>query len=444
MNAMSEALGVVYRFPEGFLWGAATSSHQVEGNNRWNDWWDYEKSGQLPYLSGDACRHYELYEQDFDMAKSWGHGAHRFSIEWSRIEPEEGRWNAEAVAHYRDVIHALRERGLEPVVTLHHFSNPLWFLRKGGWLCGSSVAAFVRYVRYVAQELGTDVRYWITINEPTVYAKHGYVLGDWPPCEKGAWAKAARVLYHMAKAHRLAYRSLHQVLGDVMVGFAHSAPLVMPCDRGGRSSDRLVAWFRDLALNRAIFYLAGIARFGSWPHKRHCDFIGLNYYTRSVVRRGRGGMGSLLGEECWDDQRPEKGVRSDTDWEVYPQGILAVLRKFAGYGLPLLVSENGIATKDEALRSVFLREHLRYLAEALASGVNVIGYFYWTLMDNFEWALGTNAHFGLAAVDFETQQRIPRPCAEKFARVCCMNVFDLGDWEAMEQKDSQMLRPANG
>jgi beta-glucosidase len=440
---MSEASRVVYRFPEGFLWGAATSSHQVEGNNRWNDWWDYEASGRLPYRSGDACRHYELYTRDFDMAQSWGHRAHRFSIEWSRIEPEEGRWDEEAVAHYRDVIQALRQRGLEPVVTLHHFSNPSWFLRKGGWLCRSSVRVFDRYVRYVAQALGTEVRYWITINEPTVYAKHGYVLGDWPPCEKGAWRKAARVLYVMGKAHKAAYKSLHQLLGDqASVGFAHSAPLVTPCDRGGRTADRLVAWLRDLALNRAIFYLAGIARIAPWPARCHSDFIGLNYYTRSVVQYKRRGMAALMGEECWDEKRPERGVLSDTDWEIYPQGILAMLKKFARYRLPLLVTENGIATRDETLRSAYLREHLRYLGDALASGVNVIGYFYWTLMDNFEWALGTNAHFGLAAVNFETQERIPRPCAERFAQVCRSNVLDLDAWQATDVRDPQPVGSA--
>ena len=155
-----------YQFPKGFLWGAATSSHQVEGGNRWNDWWEYEGRGQLPHASGDACRHYDLFERDFDLAKSWGHNAHRFSIEWSRLEPEEGTWDADACDHYRQVLRALADRGLEPVVTLHHFTNPAWFARRGGWSRSDSPRLFARYVEYVARELGAPVRYWLTINEP--------------------------------------------------------------------------------------------------------------------------------------------------------------------------------------------------------------------------------------------------------------------------------------
>jgi beta-glucosidase len=135
----------VHRFPQGFLWGASTSSHQVEGGNRWNDWWEHEQSGRLPHVSGDACRHYERFEQDFDLARSWGHNAHRFSIEWSRVEPSEGRWNTEALQHYREVIRALRKRGLEPVVTLHHFTNPAWFAERGGWSRNDSAGLFARY-----------------------------------------------------------------------------------------------------------------------------------------------------------------------------------------------------------------------------------------------------------------------------------------------------------
>jgi beta-glucosidase len=174
-------LSQVYRFPPGFLWGAATSSHQVEGDNHWNDWWEYEHAGRLPYRSGKTCQHYQRYEADFDLAQSWGHNAHRFSLEWSRIEPAEGQWNSEAVAHYQAVLRALRSRGMEPVVTLHHFTNPAWFARRGGWLRHDSVRLFARYAAYVATHLGQDVKFWLTLNEPTVYMLHGYILGSGPP-----------------------------------------------------------------------------------------------------------------------------------------------------------------------------------------------------------------------------------------------------------------------
>ncbi len=272
-----------YVFPPGFLWGAATSSHQVEGNNRWNEWWAAEQAGALPYASGEACSHYERYEQDFDMAQSWGHKAHRLSLEWSRIEPVEGTWNEAAIAHYRDVIRALKQRGLEPVVTLHHFTNPAWFTRLGGWLRRDSVARFGRYVAYVVQQLGTEVMYWLTINEPTVYVMQGYINGVWPPFVRTAWGKAVRVCYHMARAHVAAYRIIHQRDTDARVGFAHSAPLVMPC-RADKPWDRMAATLRDCMLNRAFFGLMGDLANSHRTPAAHLDFLGINYYL-NVARK---------------------------------------------------------------------------------------------------------------------------------------------------------------
>jgi beta-glucosidase len=184
-------------FPVGFLWGAASASHQVEGGNRWNDWWELEESGRLPHRSGDACRHYELYESDFDLARSLGHNAHRMSLEWSRIEPTDGQWNEAALEHYRRVIAAARARGIEPCVTLHHFTSPAWFAREGGWERGDSVARFARYVEYVAARVGRDVRYWLTINEPTVLVKRAYLGGSWPPCRPGAPLAGWRALRNL-------------------------------------------------------------------------------------------------------------------------------------------------------------------------------------------------------------------------------------------------------
>ena len=252
MNQRAPQQFKVHKFPRGFLWGAATSSHQVEGDNRWNDWWEYEQSGHLPHKSGEACRHYERFEQDFDLARSWGHNAHRFSIEWSRIEPSEGNWNIEALAHYREVIEALRERGLEPVVTLHHFTNPAWFSRRGGWLRRDSAGLFARYAEHVVRNLVDDVKYWLTINEPTVYVAQGYINGEWPPFLKSAWIKAAIVFRNLARAHVCAYRVLHRNRPDVMVSFAHNVSLTMPCNPG-RWPDRMAASLRDLILNRSLF-----------------------------------------------------------------------------------------------------------------------------------------------------------------------------------------------
>lgn len=408
-----------FHFPESLLWGAATSAHQVEGSNKFSDWWRHEQAGRLPYRSGEACRHYELYRADFDLVRSWGHTAHRFSIEWSRIEPREGEWDPEAMAHYRDVVAALRERGIEPVATLHHFTNPDWFAQRGGWLRRDSARLFGRYVDHVAGNL-PDVRFWITINEPTVYVKYGFVTGAWPPFRRKAWWAAARVLYAMARAHVRAYSTLHRRLGAVRVGFAHSAPWIEPCDPG-RARDRLAATVRDFLLNRSLLILI---RFLGRGRGLPLDFLGINYYSRTIVRGGNGAA-AWLGEECLSDHHPDRIGFSDTGWEIYPAGLGALLERFSGLGVPLMVTENGIATRDEGLRRRFLREHLAELGSALEGGADVIGYLYWSLMDNFEWALGRAPRFGLAEVDFETQRRIPRPAAEDFTAVCRSRRLDI-------------------
>ena len=402
-----------YRFPPGFLWGASTSAHQVEGDNYWNDWWEYEQQGRVPHRSDAACRHYQLFEHDIDLARSLGQNAHRFSIEWSRIEPVEGTWNVDGLAHYREVIRALAERGLEPIVTLHHFTNPAWFLRRGGWLRRDSAALFVRYVEQVMSHLGSAVTYWVTVNEPTVYVVQGYVLGEWPPCLKSAWLRAALAFKNLARAHVAAYRVLHRHRADVKVGFAHSAPLIMPCNPA-RLRDRLATAVRHAILNRAFFRLIGAGT----RRPRNIDFVGLNYYTRHVVRSAGWGLGTVIGRACQVPHHDNDGPISTMGWEVFPAGLEATLRDFSRYGRPLLVTENGIATEDEALRRDFVLQHLAALGEALENGIDVIGYLYWSLIDNFEWAHGTTPRFGLAGVDYATQERTLRPVAKDFERVC--------------------------
>jgi beta-glucosidase len=422
-----------FRFPSGFLWGAATSAHQVEGGNRANDWWAFEEAGKLPFRSGDACRHYLLFEQDFDLARAWGHNAHRFSIEWSRIEPRQGAWDLAAVDHYRAVIEALRTRGMEPVVTLHHFTNPVWFAEAGGWLVRRNVTHFARYVEFVAGELGDRVRWWITINEPTVYAKNAFVTGDWPPCRRGDWAAAWRAIRNMGRAHRLAYDILHRQRGDALVGFAHSAPLVAPRQPAG-AMDRMAALLRDLFLNRVPLRLMA-GRSG-----RRLDFFGLNYYCRTLVHWQPRGTAALFGADWLADDQGEPRAFSDLGWEIHPAGLKRQLARFARYGVPVLITENGLATTDEERRLGFLRDHLGSLAAAVAEGIPVAGYLYWSLMDNFEWTSGTAPRFGLAATDFATQERIPRPAAAYFAEVCRRNA--LPDGLATERVPEDSARDA--
>lgn len=402
--------------PDGFLWGTATAAHQVEGGNRHSDWWEYEQQGRLPFRSGEACGHYARYAEDFDLARALGQNAHRFSIEWSRLEPADGVWDDAALAHYTDVVAALRARNLEPVVTLHHFTNPAWFLHGGGWTRADAPARFVRYVDRVAAVLAPSVRWWLTINEPTVYAMEGYVLGEWPPCRPRAWRAAVGVVRRMAAAHAAAYAVLHRHRTDARVGFAHSAPLVLPC-RPDRLGDRLAAAVRDAVLNRAFFRLVGAAP-GPRPRRGAMDFVGVNYYTRHAVRAEGLGLGRLVGRVCRAPHHGGDGTRSDIGWEVYPEGLAAVAARYARYGLPVLITENGIATADDALRVEFLRGHLAALDRAVAAGVPVAGYFHWSLIDNFEWTHGTGARFGLVSVDGETQARTPKASADVYAGAC--------------------------
>jgi beta-glucosidase len=400
------------RVPSGFLWGTATAAHQVEGDNRASDWWEYEQQARLPHRSGEACRHYDLFERDLDLVRDLGQNAYRCSIEWSRLEPAEGQWNDDALAHYQTVVAALRARGIEPVVTLHHFTNPAWFLRRGGWARRDSLAFFSRYVERVAAALGPSVAWWLTINEPTVYAMEAYVLGEWPPCRVHAWRTAVAVLRNLARAHVAAYATLHRHRPDARVSFAHSAPVIEPC-RPDRLRDRLAAATRDAMLNREFFRLIG-AHAGA-GRARNLDFVGINYYTRNVVRSAGLGLGALVGHACHEPHHGNDGAPGTMGWEVYPRGLLTTLRRFARYGLPLVVTENGIATDDEDLRVEFLRQHLAGIQQAIDEGLPVAGYFYWSLMDNFEWAHGFAPHFGLAAVDRTTQARTLRPAARVYA-----------------------------
>ncbi|MCL6608918.1 MAG: family 1 glycosylhydrolase [Geminicoccaceae bacterium] len=398
-----------FRFPPGFLWGAATAAHQVEGDNRASDWWAAEESGRLPHRSGRACDHLRRYEADFDLARAFGHNAHRLSLEWSRLEPEPGLRDEAAFGHYERVLEALRARGLEPVVTLHHFTAPRWFAERGGWLAADALDRFAAHCDAVVERFGSQIRWWITVNEPTVLAKHGWVTGDWPPFVRGRWDLAFRVIHRLCAAHRRAYRRIHARVPGALVSFAHSIPWIEPCDPS-RTFDRLAARLRTAFL---VDWCFGRVREAG---RLLLDYVAVNYYTRSIVRWRPRGRALLFGVDCHE---PHHGPRlfDDLDQELWPEGLLQVLRRCARLGLPVLVTENGIATTDDGLRLAHLRGHLEALARALAEGVELRGYLHWSLMDNFEWAKGTTARFGLAATDLATLERRPRPAMRLLAEV---------------------------
>ncbi|MCM8796258.1 MAG: family 1 glycosylhydrolase, partial [Candidatus Omnitrophica bacterium] len=235
------------QFPQNFLWGAATSAYQVEGNNIYSDWWEWERRIGLKEVSKEACRHYDLYKQDFDLAKNLNHNAHRLSIEWSRVEPRKDKFLDKEIDHYLEVVRCLREYGMEPIITLHHFTNPFWFAQCGGWQEKFAIDYFLDYVKRLVEALAKTVRYWITFNEPLVYVYHAYILGLWPPQEKSI-LKAMRVIENLICAHLKSYKLIHKIykqkkLSSPYVSIAKNMQYFMPCQPTLRN--RLAVYLRD-------------------------------------------------------------------------------------------------------------------------------------------------------------------------------------------------------
>jgi len=424
------------RFPAGFLWGTATAAHQVEGNNTNNNWWAWEQTaGHIGdgTTSGRACDWWNHAEEDLDRAATLGQNAHRLSVEWSRIEPRQGVWDAEALARYRQIIGYMRQRGMEPMVTLHHFTNPLWLEERGAWESEETIELFDRFVGKVIEALGDLVDLWCTINEPNVYAYMGWADGTSPPGKRDTFT-AFKVMRHLVHAHVAAYRTIHRIQPHARAGIAHH---VRPFDPLRRRSalDRLVASLQSRVFNDAVFEgmysgrliwplgpaLSGTKGRGHVPEAgdehEFMDFVGLNYYTHEVVTFDLGHAGEFFGRRLVRD-----GIELNLfGEEIYPQGIYHCLKKLAHYGKPIHITENGTSDHGDDRRRRYLLQHLVQVQRAIAEGVPVRGFFYWTLVDNFEWGKGWATPFGLIHMDLETGERTPRPSAELYAEIARAN-----------------------
>jgi len=387
----------------------------VEGNNSNADWWEWEKRVGREQ-SGNACRHYELYESDFDLAKSLHHNAHRLSIEWSRVEPVEGEFSQKEIQHYVDVVKALKRRNIVPVVTLHHFTNPLWLAKDGGWVNKKAVARFIRFSDVMVRALAPYVRYWITINEPTIYLSHSFLFGTWPPQDK-SFVKTKKVWDHLEWAHIECYRLIHKIykeqsLAAPLVSLSHHMPAVVPCGKSLRN--RLAAALRDYIYNFKL--LDRVTR------EKTLDYIGINYYSRQLVDLKGWGLGNFIWDICQHSHDPMK--KNALGWDIYPQGLYQTLLKLKKYNLPVMITENGICTSNDEVRWEFIEVHLRAIHRAMQDGVKMGGYLYWSLLDNFEWAEGYTPRFGLIDMDYATQKRTVRQSAIKFSRVCQTGMLD--------------------
>ena len=394
--------------------GASTSAYQVEGNNINSDWHQWEKKAGKQ-TCGLACRHYEFYERDFDLAKRLHHNAHRFSIEWSRVEPKEGRFSQKELKHYLDVILALRRRNIEPIVTLHHFTNPIWFCKAGGWEKSRSIDYFLRYCNFVTSALAKHVHYWITINEPTIYISHAYLFGAWPP-QSTSYLTAAAVEENLAMVHIKAYHAIHSIykglaLPAPAISIAQNVMAFVPCKRDLKN--KFAAFLRDKVYN--LGFLERIMHEGIVPHK-NMDFIGVNYYSRQLVELRQVGLCNLAMDVCNKNHHPCK--KNSLGWDIYPKGLYEVLLELKKYSLPIMVTENGICTSNDALRLKYIYAHLKSIHRAIKKGVCVTGYLYWSLMDNFEWDKGFAPRFGLIGINYKTYKRSVRKSALKFGEVC--------------------------
>lgn len=403
-------------FPENFIWGAATSAHQVEGNNRANDWWQWEQNGHTE-PSGRACGHYDLFREDIKLARKLDHNAHRFGLEWSRLESAPGVWVKAEWDHYKSVLQAMRDAGLRPVLTLNHFTLPLWISSEGGWLNEKTSYRFGIFCEKAVTELAEWDPLWITINEPNILAMLCYHRGIWPPCEKNI-RHALEALANLLKAHVLGYEAIKSRLGDkAKVGLAKAVTAFHPC-RNHSVLDRFTAHRCNKFHNHAFLRCALEGRIRlpmvkreTLPLRETLDFIGVNYYFRQFVRPGNLLKNPPSFRVCPPDRHKDAGPITDMGWEVYPPGLYEVLQSLKRYGLPLMITENGIATRDDTQRISYIRTHLKALQKALSEGVPVMGYLHWSLLDNFEWAEGFTKKFGLVEVEPESLKRIPRPSA---------------------------------
>ena len=394
-------------FPADFLWGAATAAHQVEGGTVNNDWWDFEHApGTAAQESSiDGIDHFHRYEEDFALLKSLGHNAHRLSLEWSRIEPAPGEFSRAALAHYRRVLTALAEAGMTGFITLHHFTLPRWFAAQGGWLAPDAIALFARYCRRVVAEMGDLMPFVCTINEPQMLALHGYLEGRHPPgiTNPTLWKRVGRVLL---QAHRAAVRAVHDGPGDSRTGLVVQLPLLAPA----RDDEACRALYHIMRSELVDLYLDGLtgADRGDW--------LGVQYYRKQWVDPA---SPTLFADPPPGSQLTQMG------WAVYPDGLRQVLHRAAQTGLPLYITENGIATEDDNERLTYLHSHLTALAQARVEGVDVRGYLHWSAFDNFEWAEGYRPKFGLIAVDRDKNfTRTPKPSAHAFARLATTGRLD--------------------
>lgn len=400
---------MLFKLKENMKLGVASAATQIEGgelNHSWNNWYQNGKikDGSNP---ANANQHYEKWKEDADIMHQMGISVYRMGIEWARIEPEEGKYDQEAIKHYRRELEYLKKLGVEPLLTIHHFTNPMWFEKKGGFSKSQNAKYYLRLVKRVVHYFGDLVSEYITINEPNVYAVNSWFYGAWPPGVKSL-KKTTDVMSVLAACHIQAYRLIHRErakrgLHDTKVSFANHLRVFEPKDPKNlkhKAYAKTLDWMFQKALTKAMCtgeFEVPLRNMVDAPVSRYCDFIAINYYSRSTVS----GFG---------DGVRENAPVNDLGWEIYPEGIVKCAREMYDLvELPIYITENGTCDNEDRFRSRFLYDHLKVLCE---SELPVERYYHWCFCDNFEWLEGESARFGLVHVDYETQERTVKKSGE--------------------------------
>lgn len=396
------------KFPDGFLWGTSTSAYQIEGGitNDWSEWEKsegrskkLEKKGKNPkdYICGKACDSYNRYKEDLDLAVSLNSNSIRIGIEWARIQPKKDVWDVEAINHYRDVLQEAKNRNLKTVVTLWHWTNPVWLAREGGWTKKSAVEHYLKYVDLIIENFGGNIDFWVTLNEPMLFANYSYFLGYFPP-NKHSFFKFKKATSNLIKAHIKAYEKIHNFFPNANVSITNLSNYFETARK----------WFFPEQLFKKIVEYYGINKFFNKIHN-YIDYIGVDYYRRISL--------SLIPPFI----KRKKDITTDMGWEIFPEGLYHILKELSKYKKPIYILENGLADESDKKRVQFIKDHLYYVHKAISEGIDVRGYFYWSLLDNFEWDKGWSPKFGLFAVDRDTFARIKRPSADFYAEICRTN-----------------------
>tara|TARA_Y100001937_G_scaffold12497_1_gene15941 strand:+ start:36474 stop:38078 length:1605 start_codon:yes stop_codon:yes gene_type:complete len=417
-------------FPKDFLWGTATCATQIDGGDMHSDWAHFsQKPGNI--ADGKdclvACDHWNRFEEDFKLMKSLGLNAYRLGVDWSRMEPRPGERNHAALNHFRSMLDSLNKKGIRPLLTMNHFAIPQWWLEKGGWVKEENLASFMDFVAYIVENTGDLVYEYTTINEPNVYAMFSYMEGIWPPAKGGltGYLRSMKVLRNMALAQGKMYDLIHETHGrkgfaTPQVGMAKHVRVFDPArpdnrldrDRAKDAEYRFNYMWTDSIHDG---HLQGSLGKNEKFHDGPCwDFVGLNYYTRDKIRFSPTAFARLF----IDREEVEGAPTNDLGWEIYPEGMHRLVHDFfERYKLPIRITENGIADASDTKREHFLISHVQQIARCLEEGVPVEGYYHWSFLDNFEWAEGYTARFGLVEVDFNSQKRTPRKSADAYKKM---------------------------